>query len=105
MPPDPPQYTVRITRSSAFRPLVQLTLILTCGLIAGRLLGVTGRVAALLLGTDGLAVLSLIGVAIYFAMADPKALRGYPVTFPCNSRYLKGAVFIDSFFLSNLSMR
>jgi hypothetical protein len=32
-------------------------------------------------------------------------LRGYPVIFPCNSRYLNGAGFTDMSFFNSLSIR
>jgi hypothetical protein len=32
-------------------------------------------------------------------------LRGYPVTFPCNSRYLKGTGFLDALGFKSLSIR
>ena len=32
-------------------------------------------------------------------------LRGYPVIFPCNSRYLNGGPFLDSLGFNSLSMR
>lgn len=32
-------------------------------------------------------------------------LRGYPVTFPCNSRYLKGTGFLDVLCFKSMSIR
>ena len=34
-----------------------------------------------------------------------EALRGYPVTFPCNSRYLKGTGFLDVLGFKSMSIR
>ena len=33
------------------------------------------------------------------------SIRGYPVTFPCNSRYLNGTGFLDKSGFKSLSMR
>ena len=45
-----------------------------------------------------------------FTVADDtqntgRRVRGYPVTFPCNSRYLKGTGFLDVLGFKSLSIR